>query len=273
MSSKKIPSDASAIVTGAGSGFGRAIAIELGKRGAHVIASDVDVATAEETAALVKDAGGHAEALRADVRKEGDVKSLVDRAIDRFGRIDVLVNNAGVAVVGPVGDVSLDDWRFEIEVNLLGVIYGCHYAVPEMKRAGRGWILNVASAAGLLSAPMMGPYNVTKAGVVALSETMRGELDDTNVNVSVLCPTFFRTNIHKSQRSPDQLRASSAKLVENAKWSAEDVARVALRGLERGTLYVIPQVDGKVMWRAKRLMGAGFYAIAGKVARRTIAGK
>jgi hypothetical protein len=268
----KIPKDASAVVTGAGSGFGRAIAKELGARGAHVIASDLDEATAQETAEAIRSAGGNAEAMRADVRRDSDVKALVDRAVERFGRIDVLVNNAGVAVVGPVGEVSLEDWRFEIDVNLLGVIHGCHFAVPEMKRANRGWILNVASAAGLISAPMMGPYNVTKAGVVALSETMRGELDGSGVNVSVLCPTFFRTNIHKSQRSPEKLRASSAKLVENAKWSAEEVARVALRGLERGTLYVIPQTDGKVMWRAKRALGASFYAIAGKVARRTIAG-
>jgi len=269
----KIPTDASAIVTGAGSGFGRAIARELAARGAHVIVSDVNLETAEESASSIRSNGGKAEAMRADVRNADDVKALVDRAVEREGRVDVMVNNAGVAVVGAIGEVSLDDWRFEIDVNLLGVIHGCHFALPEMKRAGRGFILNVASAAGLLSAPMMGPYNVTKAGVVALSETMRAEIEEPGIHVSVLCPTFFRTNIHKAQRSPEKLRASSAKLVENAKWSAEDVARVALRGLERGTLYVIPQTDGKVMWRAKRVLGASFYAIAGKVARRTIAGR
>ena len=140
-----------------------------------------------------------------------------------------------------------------------------------MKRQKRGFILNVASAAGLIAAPLMGPYNVTKAGVIALSETLRTELEGDDVAVSVLCPTFFRTNIHKTQRSPEKLRATSAKLVEGAKWSAEEIARVALRGLERGQLYIIPQTDGKMLWRAKRALGGGFYAFAGKLARRRIA--
>ena len=268
---KKIPQDARAIVTGAGSGLGRAMVLELVSRGASVLASDVDLASAERTVEEARGKGGSAEAARADVRKADDIRALVDGALERWGRIDVLVNNAGVAVVGPVGEVSLDDWHFEIAVNLLGVVYGCHFAVPHMKKQKSGFILNVASAAGLLSAPMMGPYNVTKAGVIALSETLRTELEEDGVAVTVLCPTFFRTNIHKSQRSPEKLKQSSAKLVEGAKWSAEEVARVALRGLERGSLYVIPQTDGKLMWRAKRALGDSFYSFAGKVARRQIA--
>jgi short-subunit dehydrogenase len=202
------------------------------------------------------------------VRDPEQVKSQVDAAVVDLGGIDVLVNNAGVAVVGRVGEVALEDWRFEVEVNLMSVVYGCHFAVPVMRKQARGWILNVASAAGLLSAPMMGPYNVTKAGVVALSETLAGELIDEGVFVSVLCPTFFRTNIHKAQRSTEALRQRSEKLVTGAKWTAEDVARVALKGLERGSLYVIPQTDGKLFWRAKRVLGAQFYTVAGRVARR-----
>jgi len=196
------------------------------------------------------------------------VKAQVDAAVDAWGGLDVLMNNAGVAVVGRVDEVSLDDWHFEVAVNLMSVVYGCHFALPIMRRQKSGFILNVASAAGLLSAPKMGPYNVTKAGVIALSETLAGELSDDGVQVSVLCPTFFRTNIHKSQRSTEQLRGHSEKLVTQAKWSAEEVARVALKGLERGTLYVIPQTDGKLFWRAKRLMGGGFYSMAGRVAKR-----
>jgi NAD(P)-dependent dehydrogenase (short-subunit alcohol dehydrogenase family) len=267
---KKIPNDARAVVTGAGSGFGRAVTLELAKRGAHVLASDVDMKAAEETAALVRGAGGHAEAVRADVRSESEVKALIDGALDRWGRLDVLVNNAGVAVVGAVGEVPLEDWRFEIDVNLFGVILGCHFAVPAMKQARRGWILNVASAAGIISAPLMGPYNVTKAGVIALSETLRSELEEDGVSVSVLCPTFFRTNIHKSQRSNERLRQASSRMVEGAKWTAERVAKIAIRDLERGQLYVIPQMDGKLVWRAKRALGGTFYAFAGKAARKMI---
>jgi len=266
---KKLPHGARTIVTGAGSGFGRAIALELASRGARVVASDIDLATAEETAAKARAAGGQADALRADVRSAEDVKRLVDHAHDRWGGVDVLVNNAGVAVVGAVGEVPLEDWRFAIDVNLLGVIHGCHFAVPSMKKAGRGWILNVASAAGFVTAPYMGPYNVTKAGVIALSETLRTELEEDGITVSALCPTFFRTNIHKAQRSPEKLRAASAKLVENANWTAEGVARVALRGLEGGSLYIIPQRDGRAIYHAKRALGSTFYALSGKVARRS----
>lgn len=268
----KIPRGARAIVTGGGSGFGRAVSRELASRGAKVIVSDLSLATAEETADMIAKAGGHAIALAADVRNEADVRGLVERSEREWGGLDVIVNNAGVAVVGKVGEVPLDDWRFEIDVNLLGVIYGCHFAVPLMRKGGRGWVLNVASAAGLLAAPMMGPYNVTKAGVVALSETMRGELSGEPIDVSVLCPTFFRTNIHKSQRSTGMLQDRSAKLVENAKWSAEEVAKVAIDGLERRTLYIIPQTDGKVLWRAKRAFGASFYSVVGRVAGRVAGG-
>jgi len=261
----QIPKDARAIVTGAGSGFGRAVSIELGKRGGRLIVSDIDLEAAQETARLI---GSSARAIRVDVRDAEQVKSQVDAAIALWGGVDVLVNNAGVAVVGRVGEVALEDWRFEVEVNLMSVIYGCHFAVPLMRKQQRGWILNVASAAGLLSAPMMGPYNVTKAGVVALSETLAGELIGEGINVSVLCPTFFRTNIHKAQRSSEELRKRTEKLITGAKWTAEDVARVALKGLERGSLYVIPQTDGKLFWRAKRILGSRFYAVAGRVARR-----
>jgi NAD(P)-dependent dehydrogenase (short-subunit alcohol dehydrogenase family) len=261
----QIPKDARAIVTGAGSGFGRAVSIELGKRGGRLIVSDIDLEAAQETARLI---GGSTRAMRVDVRDAEQVKSQVDAAVVDLGGVDVLVNNAGVAVVGRVGEVALEDWRFEVEVNLMSVVYGCHFAVPLMRKQRRGWILNVASAAGLLSAPMMGPYNVTKAGVVALSETLAGELIGEGINVSVLCPTFFRTNIHKAQRSSEELRKRTEKLITGAKWTAEDIARVALKGLERGSLYVIPQTDGKLFWRAKRVLGAQFYAVAGRVARR-----
>ena len=132
-----IPKDARAIVTGAGSGCGRALSFELAKRGARVLVSDVDLNSAERTA---REIGGAARAMRADVCNPKDVEALVGE----WG-VDVMVNNAGVAVVGRVGEIPLEDWRLEIEVNLMGVIYGCHYAAPEMRKQKRGFILNVAS--------------------------------------------------------------------------------------------------------------------------------
>jgi hypothetical protein len=267
-----LPKDASAIVTGAGSGFGRAVAYELASRGAQVLASDLDEASAKETADTIRSRGGTAFARRTDVRDEGAVGELVADAKARWGHVDVMVNNAGVAVVGRMGEVPLEDWRFQIDVNLLGVVYGCHHVVPLMRAQKRGWILNVASAAGLLSPPMMGPYNVTKAGVVSLSETLHGELRGEGVCVTALCPTFFRTNIHKAQRSTEEMRQRSAKLVEGAKWSAEDIAKLAVDGLLRDDLYVVPQMDAKVLWRTRRLLGALFHTVAGRAVQRGMRG-
>lgn len=266
--SARIPSGASCVVTGAGSGFGRAIALALGARGGKVLVSDVDAATAGETAEMLRARGATAEVMTCDVRDAKAVEALVTKAESAFGSIDVMVNNAGVAVVGKVGEVSLEDWRFEVEVNLYGVIYGCHFAVPKMRAQGRGWILNVASAAGLLAPPEMGPYNVTKAGVVALSETLHGELRGTGVTATALCPTFFRTNIHKAQRSPEGLKKKSAELVEGSKWSAAEIAEHALRGLEGGKVYVVPQADGKVAWGMKRVLGNWFPKLAARAASR-----
>jgi NAD(P)-dependent dehydrogenase (short-subunit alcohol dehydrogenase family) len=269
---RSLPKDASAIVTGAGSGFGRAVAYELAARGARVLASDIDEATAEETADVIRSRGGIAFARRTDVRDAEAVGELVADARGRFGGVDVMVNNAGLAVVGRMGEVPLEDWRLQIEVNLMGVLYGCHHVIPLMRAQKRGWILNVASAAGLLSPPFMGPYNVTKAGVVSLSETLHGELRGEGIGVTALCPTFFRTNIHKAQRSSSEMRARSAKLVEGAKWSAEEIAKLAVDGLLRDDLYVIPQLDGKILWRTRRLMGALFHTIAGRAVQRGMRG-
>lgn len=262
----RFPERPRAAVTGAGSGFGRAISLALAERGARLVLSDIDEEGLAETMEQAKRRGAEVRTLRVDVRDPEQVEALAALADEAFGGTDILVNNAGVAVSGAIGDVPIDDWRWQIDINLYGVIHGCHAFVPRMKRAGRGWVLNVASSAGLLSAPMMGPYNVTKAGVIALSETLFGELAGTGVSVTALCPTFFRTNIHKSARSSSRsLNAQTEKLVTKAKWSAEEIAAVGLKGLERGVLYVVPQADGKVLWRAKRLFGQRFYGLVGQI--------
>lgn len=257
-----------AVITGAASGFGRAVALRLASRRGRLVLGDIDEAGLDETATLVREAGGEVRTARCDVRVADEVEALAVLADEAFGGTDILVNNAGVAVAGPIGDVTLEDWRWQIDINLWGVIYGCHFFVPRMREAGRGYILNVASSAGLLCVPEMGPYNVTKAGVVALSETLYGELSGSGVRVSALCPTFFRTNIHKNARSSKpENQEQAAKLVTNAKWSAEQIADVALAALEVGELYVVPQTDGKVLWRAKRMLGQRFYGVLGRLSK------
>ncbi|MBK6579006.1 MAG: SDR family NAD(P)-dependent oxidoreductase [Sandaracinaceae bacterium] len=183
---KKLPRDARAVVTGGGSGLGRAICEDLAGRGARVLVTDVNLATAEETADTLRRRGSEAHAMQVDVRKPDQVEAMAKKATDLWGGTDVLVNNAGLAVVGELGKIPIEEWQFQVDVNLMGVIWGCHYFGPQMAARGNGYILNVASSAGLLAAPMMGPYNVTKAGVVSLSETLFAELGPSGVGVGAV---------------------------------------------------------------------------------------
>jgi short-subunit dehydrogenase len=181
------------------------------------------------------------------------------------------VNNAGVAVGGMVGEISMEDWQWIMGINLWGVIYGCHVFVPRMKAAGRGHVLNVASAAGLIAPGGMAPYNVTKAGVVALSETLAGELGGSGVGVSVLCPTFFQTNIAEAGRGSDErMKKIARKLMAQSKLQAADVARMALDAADRGDLYVLPMSDGRWMWRIKRANPQRFHRMAPKLLERMV---
>ena len=253
-----------AVVTGAGSGLGRAFCLELRRRGARLVCADIDEAAAQKTAAEV---GGVA--VRCDVSRIEEVEALAAAAERALAGVDLVINNAGVAVAGLVGDVPLDDWRWIMGVNLWGVIYGCHVFAPRLRKQGRGHILNVASAAGLLAPPGMAPYNVTKAAVVALSETLSAELKQASVGVTVLCPTFFRTNIGKNARGSDAKQAALVeKLMSRSKLQADDVARIALDTAARNELYALPHADGRWMWRLKRWAPDSYATVTAKVASR-----
>jgi NAD(P)-dependent dehydrogenase (short-subunit alcohol dehydrogenase family) len=250
-----------AVVTGAGSGLGRAFCLELARRGARILCADIDQASAKKTAGEV---GGSA--LRCDVSKIEEVEALAAEAERSLGGVDLVINNAGVAVGGIVGDVPLEDWRWIMGVNLWGVIYGCHVFAPRLRKLGRGHIINVASAAGLLAPPGMAPYNVTKAAVVALSETLRAELKDAGVGVTVLCPTFFRTNIAASSRAVDQKqRALVEKMMNKATIQADDVARFALDCARKDELYALPHADGRWAWRLKRWAPDSFSSLSARL--------
>jgi NAD(P)-dependent dehydrogenase (short-subunit alcohol dehydrogenase family) len=256
-----LPTRPRAVVTGAGSGLGRAICLQLARRGARILLADVNVEGAKETAAMLSGAETHV--VRCDVTKSDEVRALADEMDSRWGGTDLLVNNAGVAVGGLVGDIALEDWRWIVDVNLWGPVYGCHWFVPRLKKQGSGAILNVASAAGLLSAPSMSAYNVTKAGVIALSETLYGELRDAHISVSVLCPTFFRTNIAVSSRGSDpNMKDFVHKLMARSKVQADDVARIAIDAVDAKRLYVLPHDDGRWFWRLKRAAPQRFYDLA-----------
>ncbi|MBS9532838.1 SDR family NAD(P)-dependent oxidoreductase [Mycobacterium sp. M1] len=267
---KHISANAKAVVTGAGSGIGRAFALELARRGGDVVCADIDADRATETAKLIADLGvGSGHPVTCDVSSRDDVATLAKLAQEIFnGPPTLVINNAGVGIGGkPVGEIGLDDWDWALGINLWGVIYGCEVFTPLLREAGRGGIINVASAAGFAAAPVMGPYNVSKAGVMSLSETMAAELSGSGVNITVLCPTFVKTNVAKDGRITAGASSLADRLMAWTGLSPEKVAAQTLDANDRGRLYVVPQFDANVIWHLKRHFPGPYARGAGLLAR------
>ncbi len=256
---------ARAVVTGAGSGIGRAFAREIAARGGQVICADIDEARADATVALIeREHPGRAHALRCDVARREDVRGLANFAEAVFdGPVTLVVNNAGVGIGGkPVGEIGFADWEWALGINLWGVVHGCEVFAPVLRAAGKGGIINVASAAGFAAAPSMAVYNTSKAAVMSLSETMAAELSGTGVAVTVLCPTFVKTNVTRDGRITDGSQRLADALMRWTGFTPEYVARTTLDANDHGRLYVLPQLDAHVVWRLKRYFPAQYtYAL------------
>jgi NAD(P)-dependent dehydrogenase (short-subunit alcohol dehydrogenase family) len=270
-SSNKRSHDAAAVITGAGSGIGAAFAVELAKRGGRVVCSDIDENAARTTADTIEADGGDALALRCDVAQIDDVTVLAKEAQSWFGGPPtVVINNAGVGAGGlPIGEMSLDDWQWVLDINLWGPIHGCHVFAPILREAGYGGIINVASAAAFGAAPGMAAYNVSKAGALSLSETLAAELSGTGVNVTVLCPTFVKTNIVDAGRISDKSTQLADRLMRWTGFSPERVARTCLDTLDRGGLYCMPQPDARIGWGIKRFTPTVYTRAVGLTTRVT----
>ncbi len=252
--------DAAAVVTGAGSGIGRAFAAELARRGGRVVCADITLEAAAETAAQIHATGGRALAIGCDVSELDAVQSLATQAAEWFGaEADLLVNNAGVALGGRnVGDLTISEWRWVAGVNLWGPVHGCHVFVPRMRATGRGGIINVCSAASFGAPPGMSAYGVTKAGALALSETLAAEVHGTAIAVTAVCPTFVQTGIARDGRIEGPLGSVADKAMRWGRWSAERVAGASLDANDRGRLYLVPQMHARLAWRAKRYAPASY---------------
>lgn len=269
MFGKKISKNSSAVVTGAGSGIGRAFAQELARRGGRVVCADIRLATAQETVALIAAAGGQALAIECDVSDLAAVENLAAKSEQWLrGPVDLVINNAGVGVGGKtIGEIPIEDWHWTVGVNMWGVVHGCHVFAPKLRTLGRGGIINVCSTASFAAAPLMGPYNLTKAAVLALSETLKAEMAGSGIHVTALCPTFVKTNIVRDGRIPPSSSKMGQRLMEWSGHSADSVATTTLNALDRDQLYVLPQIDARMIWRMKRLMPSTYTSGAGLLQR------
>lgn len=249
-----------AVITGAASGIGRALAVAWARRGWRIGVADIDMEGAERTLGMVEQVGGRGGVFQCDVRRLEEVQAMADHFFSDWGRVDILVNNAGVAVLGFTGDVPEEEWQRVMDVNLWGVIYGCHAFIPRMREQPGGQIVNLASSAGVVSMPEMGPYNTTKAAVISLSETLRTELASDGIGVTVVCPMFINTDILKTACYTTQWEKEAFQYAcGNARMSVEEVAQRIVKAVDENKLYVFPQLSAKFFWAIKRITPGGFY--------------
>ena len=259
-----------AVVTGAGSGIGRELALACAREGMRVMLADVDGKGMAETAGLVSATDAEVAQLRCDVRKAAEVESLAQRTWDALGGAHLLFNNAGVAVSGPMWTTTLEEWEWVLDVNLMGVVHGIRSFVPRMlAQHERCHVVNTASVAGLLSVPGSSVYCVSKHGVVTLSECLLHDLRRANgdIGVSVLCPAYVNTGIGDATRNrPAELandnplgevyRERVRQALKSGKLSAADIARITLEGVKADRFYILthPRIKGAVETRMRDVL-------------------
>lgn len=235
-----------ALVTGGASGLGRALVTLLVARGDRVLAVDLADQRPDSVPA-------GAEYRRLDVRSQQDWDAALAWVREEWGGLDLLVNNAGIATGGRIEVEAMADWERVVSINLLGVARGCHTLTPLFKEQRSGHIVNVASLAGLVHGPGMSSYNATKAGVVALSETLGFELGPWGIDVSVVCPAFFRTNLHESFAGKDAaMQEAGVRLITQASVDAADIATIVLEGIDKKKPIILTDRMGRQAYFGKR---------------------
>jgi NAD(P)-dependent dehydrogenase (short-subunit alcohol dehydrogenase family) len=247
-----------AIVTGGASGIGRALGVELARRGAEVVLADRQLEAAREVAAEIERAGGTARAAELDVRSFDAWRALEADVAGRSGRIDYLFNNAGIGVAAEIGDYDVADWDDVIDVNLRGVAYGIQAIYPRMVRQRSGHIVNTASMAGLVGIAGQGSYAATKHAVVGLSKVLRVEAKRHGVKVSVLCPGVIRTPILAGGKF-GRLKIAIDEEKMRATWERlrpidpADLARGTLDAVDRDEAIIVLPRWWKALWYLERL--------------------
>lgn len=250
------------LITGAGSGLGRSLAVKFGERGWKVGVTDINSERMEETGDLVKKAGGNPLTSLCNVTVQKDIAKVRELLNTAWGGLDILINNAGIVTGGFMEKIPMTDWDWILDTNLKSIIYGCRTFIPDFKKQGWGHIVNVASSAGIASLPEMVPYNVSKAGAISLSETLKVELSSSNIGVTVACPTFFKTNLLDQFTSTDTRQRNMANnLFAKTKTNSDMIADHIINSIKRGRFYSIQQLDGRTIWFFKRHFPETFFKL------------
>jgi NAD(P)-dependent dehydrogenase (short-subunit alcohol dehydrogenase family) len=241
-----------AFITGSGGGLGLALARCLAQDGWSLGLFDVDSSRLAAAEQELTTAGANVQAYPGDVTRFDELVVAVNSFADVYGGLDLMINNAGVACAGSLLETSLENWRWIVDINLLGVVNGCRAGVPQMQRSGNGILINVASAAAFVAAPLMTPYNATKAAVVALSESLVNELASSGIQVAVAMPGFMQSDLLTTARGPERERAIATRLMNNSRYTTAACALDILQGAANGKLYLVLPKAMRSVWRFKR---------------------
>lgn len=241
------------LITGGASGLGREMAVRFAKEGHRICIADLNEDRAQETIELIDKTPGEAFFEKCDVTNPQDWARTAVAMEDVWGGTDILINNAGVASGGPFHWLSDQDWKWVMEINFFGVLYGCQTFAPQMIERKSGHIVNIASMAGIINPPGMSNYNVSKAAVISLSESLAVELKPHCINVSCIRPSFFKTNLGESLRTPDEgTQQAMAKLIDNSsELSAADIADRVYQAVVQREFLVIPHNKAKAAYDLK----------------------
>lgn len=266
-----------ALVTGAASGIGRATSLAFASRGADLILCDIDDEGLQNTVEAIEGLGRTAWAQAVDVSDEAAMKAFADRVHERVPAVDVLMNNAGVAIGGPFLATPLLDWNWIVGINLMGVVHGCHHFVPAMvSRGAGGHVINVSSAAGYAAMSSLAAYNATKFGVLGLSEALWEELRPHGIGVTVVCPGLIDTPITGAARlfgemDKTRLREQMIEGYRRRGYPPERVARNILKAVQRDRLVAPISPEAWGLYYLKRYMPWALRWITRKVGERTAA--
>lgn len=246
--------DKVALVTGSASGIGKATALKLAEEGAHLVLADINEEGLKSASSEIEALGRKALSVKTDVSKRDQVEQLCQKALAEFGRVDILMNNAGVALISEIKDTEFSEWEWILGIHLWGAIYTIHYLLPQMVERKSGHIINISSWAGILGTPTCGAYATAKFGLVGMSEVLRIELERFDIGVTVVCPGMVKTNVFSSAK----MKGFKREFLEKSGTfgiSPEAVARKIVRAVKRNQAVVLTDL-AKVAWSAKRLSPA-----------------